>query len=125
MKFRDCCQFVGIACLVGVVAVCGCRKDKGPAPSETVKADENQQGTAQPAENPQVIAMLAKADLVDGTEDHVVHRCAGCRLGMDGDEKNALAVGDYQMHFCSAGCRDRYAQDVTAKTLALVIPEGD
>jgi len=101
--------------VVGLTAFTGCRKDNNAGPAEPAKAEAN----------PQVIAKLAKADLVDGNEDKVVHRCAGCWLGMDGDEAHVLVVGDYQLHFCSASCRDRFAKDVTGNTLALRIPEGD
>ncbi len=130
MKLRYCRQVVGIVCLIGVIALTGCRKDKAPAPSdtaetETAKSDTATSETAKADENPEVIAMLAKADLVDGTEDHVVHRCASCALGMDGDEKNALTVGKYQMHFCSANCLDGFAKDPSANILALAIPEQD
>jgi len=127
MKVRHCCQFVGVVCMIGLMALIGCRKDKdkGPATPDMAKAGDNPQVIASAGANPEVIAKLAKADLLDGTEDDVVHRCAGCRFGMDGDEKNAVTVGKYQMHFCSAGCRDRFAKDVTGNTLALVIPDSD
>ena len=134
MKLRHCCQFVGIVCVIGVIALSGCRKDKDSAPadaatsetaeSDTATADATPPVDAKAGENPEVTAMLAKADLVDGTEDHVVHRCANCALGMDGDEKNALTVGKYQMHFCSSDCKSEFGKDLTANTLALVIPEG-
>ncbi len=145
MKLRYFRQVVGIVCLIGVIALTGCRKDKAAAPSDTAETETAKSDTAtsetatsdtaatetaksetvKADENPEVIAMLAKADLVDGTEDHVVHRCANCALGMDGDEKNALTVGKYQMHFCSADCLDGFAKDPSANILALVIPEQD
>ncbi len=160
MKLRYSRQFVGIVCLIGVIPLSGCRKDKGSVPADTAKADTAKADAAKADtakadaakadaakadaakadatkadaakadaakadENLQVIAKLAKADLLDGTEDNVVHRCGGCQLGMDGDETNALTVGKYQMHFCSSDCLDGFAKDPSANILALAIPEGD
>jgi len=119
MKLRHLMSFVGVVCVVGMVAFAGCKKNGGSRQTEAPKSD-----TADAAQNPEVLAKLAKADALDGAEDHVVHRCASCRLGMDGDEKNALTVGEYTMHFCSPGCKERFGEDLTKNVLALAIPEG-
>jgi hypothetical protein len=69
-------------------------------------------------------ARLVLADQVDGTKDGVVARCAGCMLGMDGSADHALAVGDFQMHFCSDVCRGQFAEDVQKSVMAMSVPEG-
>ena len=61
--------------------------------------------------SPALEAVLAAADHVDGEDDKVVKRCAGCKLGMDGSEEHALAVADYTLHFCSADCKQAFAED--------------
>jgi len=98
--------------LVAGLAAAGCKKAAPPPDTSAAASD------------PEVVAMLAKADTVDGTEDKVVHRCASCRLGMDGSEKHALTVGEYEMYFCSAECKERFGKDVDKNILALVIEEG-
>lgn len=60
---------------------------------------------------PEVLAKLAKADAKDGAVDKVVHKCAGCSLGMDGDAKFELKVQDYAMHFCKQECLGRFQGD--------------
>jgi hypothetical protein len=60
------------------------------------------------------LAGLAAADARDGTTDHVVAMCAGCRLMMDGKAEHSLEVGDYTLHLCSSGCRDHFVQDMDA-----------
>ena len=42
---------------------------------------------------PEGAAMLALADAADGTSDHVVERCSGCSLGMEGKAEHALQAG--------------------------------
>jgi YHS domain-containing protein len=59
----------------------------------------------------QVEARLAAADLADGTKDKVVAKCASCRLGMDGDAENASMHAGYELHFCSAECKQRFDAD--------------
>lgn len=71
----------------------------------------------------ETIAKLAKADAKDGAVDKVVHRCAGCALGMDGEDKWPLQVQDYTMHFCKQACLDRYAKDPAKAIAALKIKD--
>ena len=59
-------------------------------------------------------AILAKADAADGTEDHVVSKCTGCRLGMDGDATHTVQHEGYELHFCSAGCKEGFESDPAA-----------
>ena len=70
-------------------------------------------GTAtEPAPAPTPAAdVLAAADAHDGAVDHVVHECASCSLGMDGDAAHASQHGGYTLHFCSASCKDRFEAD--------------
>jgi hypothetical protein len=71
----------------------------------------------------ELATVLAKADAVDGTEDHVVSKCSGCKLGMAGKADYAMQVGDYSLHFCSATCKDTFAAKGEEAILALEIPE--
>jgi hypothetical protein len=73
----------------------------------------------------ELAAVLAKADAVDGTEDHVISKCPGCKLNMAGKASNAMQVGDYSLHFCSATCKDNFAAKGEEAILALEIPEAD
>ena len=59
----------------------------------------------------------------DGAVDKVVHRCAGCALGMDGADKWPLKVQDYTMHFCKQACLDRYSADPAKAIAALKIKD--
>ena len=68
-------------------------------------------------------AKLAAADKVDGTEDKVVHRCAGCMLNMDGKKEMALEVGEYEMHFCKDACLARFEGSTEKEVMALKVPE--
>jgi len=67
-------------------------------------------------------AVLAKADIADGAEDHVVAKCPGCNLAMEGSADHAAHVGDYELHFCSEDCSRRFQEDTNASILALAIP---
>lgn len=71
------------------------------------------------AATPEMAATLAKADAKDGAVDKVVHRCAGCALGMDGKAEMPLQVGEYTMHFCKPACLDRYARDAKGELAKL------
>ena len=68
-------------------------------------------------------AILAKADLVDGEADHIISKCAGCKLGMDGESIHATKRGNYTLHFCSEHCKDTFSKDIKQSILALHVPE--
>ena len=68
-------------------------------------------------------AKLALADAVDGTTDKVVHKCAGCSLGMDGKKDMALTVGDYEMHFCQDACLAKFKGSTEKAVTELTIPK--
>ena len=59
-------------------------------------------------------ARLAAADAADGKTDHIVSRCATCRLGMDGVAQYSASYAGYEMHFCSAECKQTFEQDPVA-----------
>ncbi|UCE60229.1 MAG: hypothetical protein JSU63_00480 [Phycisphaerales bacterium] len=71
----------------------------------------------------QIAAKLAAADLLDGKADKTVVRCASCALGMDGSAEHALKAHDYTLHFCRAGCAERFGKDIDASILAMEIPK--
>ena len=116
--------FVGLVALtVLLVPVVGCGGGEPSEPVEpVVEAIE-----AEPAPVPElgVEAKLALADEVDGAVDHVVSRCAGCALAMDGNPDHALTVAGYEVHFCSEGCKEKFAVDPEAAVLALAIPAAE
>ena len=68
---------------------------------------------------PEETVILVAADKVDGQEDKVVANCGGCALGMPGKAEYALAAGDYEMHFCSEGCKTRFGADMHASIKGL------
>ena len=92
---RALCTLLFVAALA---AACG--KAQAPRPA------------AAPALTPeQVATKLAAADLADGSADKVVHKCAACRLGMDGDEAHASQHAGYTLHFCAEDCKHRFDAD--------------
>ncbi|MCP4592089.1 MAG: hypothetical protein GY842_15250 [bacterium] len=95
-------------------------KVESPVPQETTAQGEVK---IDPAVLTQVEGKLAGADAIDGTMDKVVTRCASCRLSMDGSSENLLKVAGYSMHFCTAGCKERFAADTAKLILAMEYPE--
>jgi hypothetical protein len=77
-------------------------------------------GAAAPAAA-EIATKLAAADAKDGKVDKVVHKCAGCSLGMDGEEKWSLPVEGYTMHFCKQACFDRFKNDTAKEIGALMV----
>jgi hypothetical protein len=69
------------------------------------------------------LAVLAKADAVDGTTDKVVSKCVTCALGMDGSADHAVTVGNYKLHLCSDACKKKFDTDSEKALLALKVPE--
>ena len=107
-----------------LVAFAGCSSSE---PVEEAAATEVEAAVDQAVEQApaadMVVAKLALADLADGAADHVVGRCAACGLGMEGNPEYALEVHGYEMHFCSAGCKDGFAENPDEAILAMVISE--
>ena len=68
------------------------------------------------------LKILADADAADGAVDHVVSQCASCQLHMAGDPARASKVGDYEVHLCSAACKDRFDGDPKGVLAAIPAP---
>lgn len=80
-------------------------------------------GEEEAGEDAKIMAKLAAADLLDGTADKTVVKCASCALSMDGTAEHALEAHGYTLYFCRAGCAERFGKDVDASILAMEIPE--
>jgi len=59
-----------------------------------------------------VAAGLKTADAADGTEDKVVHKCAGCALNMDGSADHTISHNGYTLHMCSTMCKAHFEKDL-------------
>ena len=75
--------------------------------------------------NEAAVMVLAKADGMDGAEDMVVSKCPGCALAMDGSAEHAANMGDYELHFCSAECKDKFNENPVKSLMAMQLPELD
>lgn len=116
-------SLAALMCAALAVGVLAC-SEQGDQHAEAAGSDAaTQQETMQAST--QVAALLAKADAVDGMQDHVVSQCSGCKLAMAGDPNHAMDVGEYSLQFCSAACKDNFAQGGEAAILALEIPEAE
>lgn len=62
---------------------------------------------------------LVAADTADGKVDHVVSKCIGCSLHMDGLPAHASVVGEYTVEFCSKSCQAGFAKDPAKATAFL------
>lgn len=112
-----------MAAMAGSVLGCGEKAEQhAEAAKEQVDAAKGA-GTTQVSA--QLAVHLAKADAVDGTQDHVVAQCSGCKLKMAGSADHALQVGDYTMQFCSVGCKDHFVEGGEEAILALEIPDAE
>jgi hypothetical protein len=74
---------------------------------------------AEEGPDPRLAKVLAIADAADGTTDNVVAKCSGCSLAMEGSEEHTHQVGDYTLRFCSASCRDNFAEDSSKALIAM------
>jgi len=63
---------------------------------------------------------LAVADVADGVEDKVAHKCAGCALGMDGSAEHAVTVDGTTLHLCSSMCKEYFTKDLTGNLESLL-----
>jgi YHS domain-containing protein len=66
--------------------------------------------------------LLAKVDMIDGAEDHVISKCPGCGLQMDGSADHAIEIVGYNLHFCSADCKGKFEENTAEMVLAMEIP---
>lgn len=114
MNWKSSLGIFGTWISVGIVASSGCAQS--PPKSATPQVSVEVGAAAQ--------AVLAQADRFDGRADHVVTRCAGCALHMDGHAEHALEVGDYSLQFCSNSCKDAFAKDLERSIVALEVPDA-
>ncbi len=70
------------------------------------------------------VARLEMADKADGSADHVIGKCYVCGLGMNGSEKYAVTVDDYQIHLCSEACQQEFAAHADEIVAQVEIPGG-
>ena len=105
--------------LVVLFAFIGCGDSASvPAPA-TAPAAQNAAVNAVTS-SPKVVEALKTADAADGTEDKVAHRCAGCALAMDGEEKHTINVDGYALHMCSAMCKSHFEKDLSGNLTKLL-----
>ena len=100
---------VMICMLVGVAALAACGRGPAATPGAT-KADETE------------TAKLESADASDGTEDHIVVKCAVCGLGMDGTPEHVSRYAGYELRFCSRECKETFDHDPHAVLRRLPTP---
>lgn len=109
----------------GMLVASGCSRQGGPSTT----ASQPEAGAADaPAEfdaTPEMAAVLAKADALDGQSDKIVSLCASCALGMDGSDKHQLRVGEYTMYFCADHCKQAFSEDISKSVLAMKLPAAD
>lgn len=123
MSARMVLAFVFLA--AGMLLVSGCGQQGGTSPvasqPEASVSDAPQEFDA----TPEMAAILAKADALDGQADKIVSRCASCALGMDGSKEHSLHVGEYTMCFCREDCLQAFSKDVAKSVLGLKVPAAD
>ncbi len=129
MKTRFRYGLVWGAVLTLMVGGIACSQEAGTAGADKAKeiiaqTADVKKTDADPTSKVELRFVLAKADQVDGTEDHVVSKCPGCALAMDGKEDHALEVEDYELHFCSDRCRDGFKENTADAVMALTLPEA-
>ncbi len=105
------CVLLALFAVIALLA--GCTDKQSSEETEPTPAPTNEA----------VVAKLGQADALDGTVDKIVTKCAACALRMDGDQENKLEVHGYAMHFCSDGCKGKYAAEPDKAIMALKIPE--
>lgn len=111
----------GLLFLVMAVAV-GCGGQEGETAHQAEGAESHAAETTPAGDatvQAEMMTILAAADAVDGTEDKVVAKCAGCKLGMDGSADHALNVEQYEMHFCGADCKSRFEENTEQSVMAM------
>jgi len=110
-----------------VVGLTSCSKEESSEPAAPTKVESPAKTAEAPPATPEVdeakvLALLARADALDGQTDKVVTKCASCLLSMDGKPEHSLKAMDYTMYFCTEGCAERFGKDLTNSILAMKIP---
>ena len=110
----------GLLFLVMAIAVgCGGQEGDTAHQAEAAGSQAAEAHGGDQAVHTEMMTILAAADAADGTEDKVVAKCAGCKLGMDGSADYALNVEQYEMHFCGTDCKSRFAEDTEQSVMAM------
>ncbi len=109
---------LAIAFLMLAVAGCEGGNKEAPAPS----GDPEITAVA-PQPSAAGLAILAKADAVDGTTDKVVSMCIKCNLGMMGSADHVATLGDSQLHLCSAECKAGFEKAPEKELLSVNFPK--
>ena len=114
----------GLLVVLGLLAGCsgGSSYDEPVAQVEETAAEAVEEAAAVIEVNDEILAALARADAVDGTEDMVVAKCPGCALAMEGSADHAMHVDKYELHFCSDDCKGRFEETASESILALAMP---
>jgi len=95
--------------LIGAMLLLACGRGPGPAPGAA---------TATEAE----AGKLQAADAADGTNDRIVAKCAVCKLAMEGTTEHVSRYAGYELHFCSAECKETFDHDPHAALRRLSVP---
>ncbi len=111
--------FVPLAALATVLCLASCG---GEGEHASGTGETGSDVASAPLSSDELKMKLASADAVDGTTDHVVERCSGCRLAMNGKADHTIHVGDYTLHMCSKSCKAAFGKDLEANIVALEIP---
>ena len=109
--------------LLAVVLIAGCSNSEEPAAAAEPAAPAAAAEAQIPEVSPETAAAAAPirmaADMLDGTEDKVIGKCASCALTMQGSEEFASNVEGYELHFCSKDCKDHFEANQTETLMAL------
>jgi len=119
------CLFASVALFAGCGHDAGEVHEKAAAALHDTESDTEAEADAAVEVTPELEAILASADGVDGEQDHVVANCPGCGLAMEGSADHAVHVGDYALHFCSDSCSDNFTGDLESSLVALNLPARD
>jgi len=100
---------VAVTCaLIGAVILVACGRGAGERAGDRLAQEET--------------ARLEAADGADGTTDRVVSKCAVCKLVMKGTTEHASRYAGYELHFCSAECKETFDHDPRAVIRRLSLP---
>ena len=89
-------------------------------PASNTNQTANDKLTISGENTEKVKTALQKADVADGLEDNIAHKCAGCALYMDGMPEHALEVEGTTLHLCAAACKTRVSKDIESVLLSLL-----
>lgn len=119
-----------LVCLsVAVFAAAGCKQKAAEAEAEKdadTGASKPQVTTiGVPAETgAELEVILVEADKLDGKQDRVVSKCAGCGLAMDGNPQHVVRIAGYNLNMCSEHCAKTFAEHAVDAIKALDIPKS-